>query len=212
MVISRFSVKLERLGAHQLELLRYWRNNEYIARYMDYKTFITKEMQQKWFAKVDNKCHFYFIIEHEGTPVGLINTAHIDWASKSGEAGLFIWDDKCINSPVPVYASLCMLDVFFLYLGFNSVSAKVKNDNDRAIAYNSALGFVFKEIMPCGNFSLYLLTKDRYFQHAHKLRQSALKLFGNETLINLSMDNSVDAFIHGVLSASVPADVRIVLA
>lgn len=166
---------------------------------MEYKTYITQEMQNKWFDSINNKHHFYFIIENQGTSVGLINTSQIDWEKRTGETGLFIWDEKCIDSPVPVFASLSMLDVFFTYFGLMKVTAKVKNDNFKAIAYNASLGFTPCENHPANEFSHYELHASRYFQHAAKLRNSAIKLFGNQTVLELNKSDDTAVFLTKLL-------------
>ena len=114
MKITRYGVTLERLQQEQTELVREWRNDQKIARFMFYKGEITKDMQQEWFNSIDNEQNFFFLIHLKNAPVGLINISSIDWENKTAYTGLFIYDDKFLATDTPVMASLAMLDVFFL--------------------------------------------------------------------------------------------------
>ena len=186
MKITRFSVCLQRLEIHQLELLRYWRNNKHISQFMEYREHITEAMQLEWFHKTNNIHNFFFIINYNETNIGLINTSKIDFEKGTADTGLFIWDDNYLNSQIPALASMAMLDVFFKLFELQKVNAKVKNNNLKAINYNAALGFQKNSDNTQSDFSLYELSHAHYFKHAHKLRHAAEKLYSNKTLINLN--------------------------
>jgi len=200
MKIIKYNVCLHRLDVHQLELLRYWRNNNYISQYMDYKVHITENMQKEWFNKINNINNFFFIIEFDDTPLGLINTSNINWETGVADTGLFVWEEIYINSPVPVLASLSMLDVFFTLFGLTKVTAKVKNDNVKAINYNASLGFSFVNIFKNTDFSLYELSAERYFKHANALRKSAETLYKNSTAIYLNPENKLSSVILDIIN------------
>ena len=50
-------------------------------------------MQEKWFEKINNDNNFYFIIEYEGREVGMINIKDVDYEKRTGEPGMFLYDD-----------------------------------------------------------------------------------------------------------------------
>ena len=50
MFFEKYGVKLERLTADKIELVRNWRNDPKISQYMEFRDHITAEMQKKWFA------------------------------------------------------------------------------------------------------------------------------------------------------------------
>jgi len=167
---------------------------------MDYKVHITENMQKEWFNKINNINNFFFIIEFDDTPLGLINTSNINWETGVADTGLFVWEEIYINSPVPVLASLSMLDVFFTLFGLTKVTAKVKNDNVKAINYNASLGFSFVNIFKNTDFSLYELSAERYFKHANALRKSAETLYKNSTAIYLNPENKLSSVILDIIN------------
>jgi len=201
MKIIRYNVCLHRLDVHQLELLRYWRNSSYISQYMEYKEHITANMQKEWFKKIDNINNFFFIIEYNDSPLGLINISNINWEKGVADTGLFVWDEKYINSHIPVLASLGMLDVFFQFFGLTKVTAKVKNDNLKAINYNASLGFGLVDEFKNTDFSLYELEASHYFKHAASLRRSAEKLYNNNAEIKLDSENALSKEILAIIES-----------
>lgn len=156
-----------------------WRNDEKIQRHMFFAQLITSEMQAKWFASINNEYNHFFIIEYNGQEVGLINTSHINFVTKTAEAGLFIFEDKYWGTDVPVRASLAMLDFFFHHHILDSIEAKTKVDNKAAINYNKQLGFEQKEIVEGGKGLLLELTKENY----HKKTAALRKVAGSEKMM-----------------------------
>lgn len=176
MTISKYGVNLVKLTADKIELVRAWRNDPKISRHMFFNQYITIEMQQKWFASIDNGSHFYFLIEYHEKIVGLINTSEIDDKKKSAFAGLFIYDESYWGTDVPVRASLAMLDFFFSENRVETFYAKTKKDNKAAIQYNELLGFVVEKEIENDNGLLLKLTKENYVRAASRLQKIAEQL------------------------------------
>jgi UDP-4-amino-4,6-dideoxy-N-acetyl-beta-L-altrosamine N-acetyltransferase len=195
MKITRYGVTLERLLPEQSEMVRNWRNDRKISQFMFYKGEITPSMQQEWFDSVDNEQNFFFVIIYKSVPVGLINISSIDWENKTSYVGLFIYDEKFWASDVPVMASLAMLDVFFLLFDIQTAYAKVKGDNKVAHKYNSSLGFSRTKKIEQGLGYEYMLQKEIYLLETKELRNAAIRLKGNDTLIELIKDHPVDNWI-----------------
>ena len=200
MKITRYGLTLQRLEQDQTELIRQWRNDGKISKFMFYKGDITSDMQQEWFDSINNEQNFFFIIFYKNAPVGLINISSIDWESKTAYTGLFIYDDKFLASDIPVMASLAMLDVFFLLFDIQSVYAKVKGNNKPAHNYNSSLGFSRTKKIEYGLGYEYMLQKEIYLIETAKIRNAALHLKGNKTTIELNAANKVDTWIKQQLS------------
>ena len=196
MKITRYDITLERLRAEHSEMVRNWRNDQKISQFMFYKGEITADMQRDWFASIDNEQNFFFIIVYKSVPVGLINISSIDWDNKTAYTGLFIYEEKFWGSDVPVMASLAMLDVFFLLFDIQSVYAKVKGNNLVAHNYNSALGFSRTKKIEYSLGYEYMLQKEIYLLETKELRNAAIRLKGNGTLIELSNEVTVDTWIE----------------
>jgi len=201
MKIHRHTICLHRLEQNQLELVRHWRNHKAVAQHMEYREYISKEMQDNWFAKINTLAHFFFVIEHNDTLLGLINTSNIDYKAGTADTGLFVWHEDYLGSHIPVLASMAMLDVVFYGLGLKKVFAKVKYQNSEALNYNTALGF--RHITPDTNkqFGRYELTPQLYETHASDLIKATYKLFGNTTKIECSVNIPLDRDIFNLFAS-----------
>ena len=132
-VLEGYGVKLRRLTHDKIEMLRQWRNDPKIQQHMFYREYITPEMQERWFAKLDKKCNFYFIIEYEGKEVGCVNIKDINWETKTGEPGTFIYDDDCLNGDVSTRANFLFGDFLWHELKLEALLIETIRSNKRAM-------------------------------------------------------------------------------
>jgi len=204
MKIKRYGLTLSRLTENDIELVRKWRNDPLINQYMEYRTTITPKMQQQWFESINNAQNFFYIIDYQGSQVGMISTFNVDWKEKRGEAGIFIWQKDLWTTPIPVFAVLAMLDINFWLFDIKEMRIKVKKTNKRALSYNKGLGYELLKIEQHKNknkkenkekeieiesesdFDFYYLKPTRYFQKTKNLRQVAAKLHGKMTNISIN--------------------------
>lgn len=141
MKIERYQVQLIQIEKQHIELIRYWRNAEKIRKVMEYTDFITEKQQLEWFASIQPLYDLYFIIQYQNSYLGLIHANRLNWKSHEAHSGLFIWEEKFLGTPIPVMASVNLLDVLFKLFAFKKIFAKVKHDNFIALSYNKFLGF-----------------------------------------------------------------------
>ena len=113
LVLTNYGVTLRRLTHDQIEMLRQWRNDPKIQKYMFFRQEITPQMQEQWFASLDPHTNFYFIIEYEGEAIGLINVKNVDYEKRNGESGVFIYEDKYLNTDIAYRAHLLMFDYIY---------------------------------------------------------------------------------------------------
>lgn len=180
MDIECYGIRLVRLSTQHIELVRQWRNRPDIVAQMEYQIPISAEMQSAWFKHIDNANHHYFLIEHQNHLGGLIHTAPVDWVQKEADSGLFLAETNWIDTPLPAVASLAMVEVFFEVFQLARLTAKVHQENIRAMRYNSSLGFVPILHSPSSAFVILELTPDSFFRHTAKARAAAAKLYGKE--------------------------------
>ena len=148
LVLTNYGVTLRRLTHDKIEMLRQWRNDPKIQQYMFYKEYITPEMQEQWFANLDPRCNYYFIIEYKGEEVGCVNIRDIDWETKTGEPGIFIYADDCLNSDVGARANLCLKDFIWNELKLETITTEVVRTNKRALQMSRAMGYREMPLQP----------------------------------------------------------------
>lgn len=174
MIAEQYGLKYLRVTQSDLETLRYWRNQSFIASTMQFKDYITPKMQIAWFNKINNKNNYYFIIEHDNKKIGLINCKDAEPNTRIAEGGIFIWDKSYWGTPVPALASLTMLQaVFEVFKSGDESVATVAVDNVLALEFNEMLGYEIKHKTDDGKYFKLCLTKDKYFSHCKKLIRAA---------------------------------------
>ena len=137
-------IYFEKLSHSKIELLRNWRNQDFVLEQMEYKQFISKEAQEQWFEQIKNNSRFeYYIFGIEKEAVGLVHLGEINKITKSATVGLFIGNASYIGTGVAFDASNFIIKRAFEELDLETLFAKVKNTNYPAIQYNDFLGFKF---------------------------------------------------------------------
>lgn len=174
MIVEQYGLRYLRVTENDLELLRYWRNQSYIRDTMQFKEYITPQMQKAWFNKINNKHNYYFIIETDGKKVGLINCKDAAPDTKLAEGGIFIWEKSYWGTSVPAFASLTMLQaVFEIFKSGDGSIATVACNNKPALDFNEMLGYEITGKTPDENYYKLHLTKEKYQTHCKKLIRAA---------------------------------------
>ena len=136
---------------------------------MDFKEYITPEMQLNWFNKINNNNNYYFIAVYNNKDIGLTNIKDIDYNKKCGEPGLFIYQDEYLNTDVGFRIALCYSDFAFDCLNLEYLSGHVLSSNRRSIRFSKALGYIIPEEQTDKIKLSGFLTKERYFEHREKI-------------------------------------------
>lgn len=168
MIITDYGILLKQIGTEDLELIREWRNSEYVKQYMVFKDHITSEMQLNWFNRINNEHHYYFLIIHENTPIGLANIKDIDLEKQSGESGIFMNKPEYTDSDLGVKATLALLDFAFLTLNLVRLYQTITTLNTAALNFNKHLGVVITETT--GEINKGFLLKETYLTKTNKIR------------------------------------------
>jgi len=174
LILSRYGINLRRVENSDIELIRKWRNHPDIRKYMEYQKKISKAQQIKWFSEINNELNYYLMINVGGKDVGVINCRDVNLIDNYGEGGIFIWDKEYLKSPIPVFASIILIDFIFneLKIGDKSFIRIMKN-NVRAIEYNKALGYFLIPGQVGVKNQWYLLTRDGFNKKAKKIMIAA---------------------------------------
>lgn len=167
--LEGYNIVLRRLTEDKIELVRKWRNDPKISQYMEYRKIISAEEQLKWFRKINNDNNYYFLIITGGMEVGLINIRDIDNEKKTGEPGIFIWNDNFLNSDISFRASALLMDFVFDILELQKLVIHVLSDNKRAISYNKLWGYRLSDNQDGLYNQEYTLDRENYQKYKNKI-------------------------------------------
>jgi RimJ/RimL family protein N-acetyltransferase len=167
--LAGFGLRLVPLSQELGELVRTWRNSPEISQFMEFREFITPEMQRDWVNSLKEKPVKYFVIFSGEAPVGLIHLSHIQPDNSSAEAGLFIGDSGFRGTGAALGASVLLLDFAFNQLGIKTVWVKIHRDNIPSQKYNRLLGFKAVSELPEGHFQIWELPAVDFFVERNRL-------------------------------------------
>jgi RimJ/RimL family protein N-acetyltransferase len=174
MIFSRYGIELERMARHHLEMVRQWRNSEWVNSRMHIRDKISAEAQETWFARLHPRRDWYFVALMDKNPIGLFHVKNIGWAEKKGEAGAFVGDPGHIGGPHAAVAVLALMDFGFFVLGLRKLEAKYNAEFTAINVFNSQLGYrVFAE--ETDGFIRAEVTAERYLEMAARWRDAGEK-------------------------------------
>lgn len=169
MKLVQYDIILEKLKKEDIELVRYWRNNPKIQNKMQFREYISSEMQEAWFNKISNPAqHMYMLVYYKNKKIGLTNRNTLNGHT---ESGLFIWDDDYWNSPLPILIFLIATEVYFKLERGEDIYGKILRNNKNAISFNKSLGFKLCDGQQENENQLYRLKKEDYIYNSMKLKK-----------------------------------------
>ncbi|BDX07790.1 GNAT family N-acetyltransferase [Planctobacterium marinum] len=174
-----YGVDMVPVASHHLELLRQWRNSNFVRQQMVSNDHISGEQQLRWF---DNIClrndQVHFVIQYKGEAIGSANLKalcgnSVEQANRL-EPGIYIGDERYHSNILAFAPSLLLLDYCFDDLGVKQLFAKVKINNQAALNYNHKLGY--REVDKDGEYVFITLDYERYLASTVTLK----KLFSRQ--------------------------------
>lgn len=169
MEISKYKIKLERVNESHLEILRGWRNSDYVNSKMIFNDHITTEMQQKWFESINNNQNYYFIAIYNNENVGVMHVKNI--IDNAGEGGIYLSSADYENTDVVARMVLCFNDFLFDDLNLDYIYSQVKHDNTKAIASSIAQGCIKNEDKSTDKIVFFILKPENYRKKTIKIKQ-----------------------------------------
>lgn len=134
-------VQLRKITQNDLEKIMNWRMMPEVTRYMYTDPVLNMKSQRKWFEMVktsdDSK---YWIIQVDGTDIGLINLVDIDRTNKRCCWAYYIADTSFRGRGLGRILECNMYDYVFYKLGLNKLWCEVFTFNEKVIALHQKYG------------------------------------------------------------------------
>ncbi len=169
--IIKYGVHLTRLRHEDIEMVRNWRNSPEIANNMAFRDHITPEMQEKWFSSIENSNNFYFLVNVQRKPIGLVNLKNVDYDRLDAEGGAFIGIPEAAEAFSGLRAALAIYDFGFEAIGLKSIYIHVLRDNIGAIRLNKMIGFIEEPTPKNSHLLAFRVTSEQYNLATKTLKQ-----------------------------------------
>ena len=93
-MLHKHGITLVPLSEAHIELLRNWRNSDFVKKNMQYQGHITETQQLKWFRSLERDTSMYFLIQQDTSFIGCCNMKNIDAELGCAEGGIFLSEEK----------------------------------------------------------------------------------------------------------------------
>ncbi len=171
-IISGHQVRLRPVTVGDLEMLRGWRNSEFVSNQMLSSDTISPGQQQQWFERIQSdNGQRHWVVEYRGEPIGATNVKAASGSvaqAKTLEPGLYIGDARYQGNILAFAPTLALYDYCFEHLRTIGFEAVVKAQNVPALKYNQQLGY--NVVAEQDLVELYL-HKDNYQRQTKRLKQ-----------------------------------------
>lgn len=139
---SRYGVTLAPIQHSQLEMIRHWRNDPFIANMMRSTALITAEQQCQWFTRIQHdRQQAYWMIYFRQEPIGVASLARINPSQGTAEPGLYIYPAHYRQNIVPFCVAFALHDVAFEQLQLHTLQSIVLATNTAALRFNLQCGY-----------------------------------------------------------------------
>ena len=168
-LLHKHGITLVPLSEAHIELLRNWRNSDFVKKNMQYQGHITETQQLKWFRSLERDTSMYFLIQQDTSFIGCCNMKNIDAELGCAEGGIFLSEEKYLNSLLPIKAIFILYDWVFSNTSVNIIKAEIIKKNNRAIRFNKGLGFTINAEVD--NMVFATLTCDDFYSKYRKYKK-----------------------------------------
>lgn len=135
-------IRLRKINENDLELIMQWRMKPEVTKYMYTDPVLTIEKQKSWLEKIgqDETCKYRIIQLCDGTPVGVINLANIDYKNKKCSWGYYIGSIEARGKGLARKLECNTLDYIFYKLNLNKLWCEVFSFNTDVIEIHKKFG------------------------------------------------------------------------
>jgi UDP-4-amino-4,6-dideoxy-N-acetyl-beta-L-altrosamine N-acetyltransferase len=141
-------IALRQIVPDDRDRLLLWRNAPHVAQYMYTDHSISLEEHARWFAGIgDDKRRRYWIIESNGTPVGLVNLYDIDERNRRCAWAFYLGSEEGRGAGVGSQVECSILVHVFETMGFNKLCCEVLASNEAVWGMHQKFGFVKEGVL-----------------------------------------------------------------
>lgn len=162
------TAEIRKVEFDDIQLIRYWRNQDHVRMQMTQTKLIDREGQRSWFKGHHETTDRRFIYSHCKKDVGMASIVGINNQERTCEGGIFCGDPSFLGHWVNIWACLQIYTHAFSELGLAASYATILSSNSKALRLNEALGYRFSEPQGDG-VGRYILTKEGFEVKAGKL-------------------------------------------
>ncbi len=134
-------LKLRKMAEEDIYKVMEWRMLPEVTKYMYTDIELTRESQKAWFDNVSESSEYlYWMIEFDGTDIGVINLSEIDRTNKRCFWAYYIADTSFRGKGIARSLECNMYDHVFFKLDMNKLCCEVFDDNEMVVQIHQKFG------------------------------------------------------------------------
>lgn len=135
-------IVLTNIEREDLELIRGWRNNEDVSKYMYTSDNISSEQQRNWFQMVQtDTTQKYWMITYQGKKLGVAFLYSIKPSHQTCYWAFYLGDVSIRGAGIGSKVEYNIISYVFDQMNFNKLSCEVLVHNDKVILMHEKFGF-----------------------------------------------------------------------
>ena len=130
-----------KLDSSDLEKVIKWRMSSDVTKYMNTDPVLTLDGQTIWYNRLKDSCElYYWVVEVDSIPCGVINLADMDKQNKRCTWGYYVAEKKLRSFDLATSLEMSIYDYVFDVLGLNKISGESFCQNVAAIKLHEFCG------------------------------------------------------------------------
>jgi RimJ/RimL family protein N-acetyltransferase len=139
-------IRLDSIEAHDLPLLKEWRNELMEAGYVRQWRYLNLLNQEDWFIKISttNEDLMLKVLDEDDKIIGVVGLCYIDWVRRKAEASIYLGEKSVRGKGYGKEALLALVGYGFARLGLNRIWAEIFINNPTSTKLFESCGFVYE--------------------------------------------------------------------
>lgn len=130
-----------------IELVRTWRNNKNISKYMLTNHYISKDEHELWIKKLKSTDRAKtWVIKYKDKPIGIASLSDIDYGKKITDWGFYIAEESSRGKGVGSSVLYNLIEYVFGKMNFVKMKTMVLSNNGVALKLYEKFGFKKEDI------------------------------------------------------------------
>ena len=167
--------KTRRLSIADIELVRYWRNKDFVKNQMLTIESISSKNQKDWFSKLDKDRNHFFIYSLNDIDIGCVSCKINDSENKVFDIGVYCGNSSFLGHPVNFMSIIFIHDFAFFEMKLLESLTLIKNTNISSLNINKKIGYSYHNTFN-SKFDYYNLTRRNYVVQRKKLEELINKI------------------------------------
>ena len=165
-IFTKFGLTFTRINESHLEIVRNWRNSDFVKSGMLFQDYITHEMHSNWFKSINNDHNYFYVVQSKSDYIAVADIKNI--MNGEGELGFYLVEEKYARTAIGSFAYLALINFAFEDLHLFKLYSTTRRSDD-ILKFNQFFGLEIIEEKSGTDF-YYLMVTEEKLLHNPKIK------------------------------------------